>query len=144
LCLLQNQLLTDAAVLVQQEQKEVDPNAAPTAIVIIAGFEAFNIQLYRKAAATVNAASPSTPVKIFTDVDITENPAALEEALSTADVVLCSLLFDFNEIQWLLPRIARVPSRFCFESSLELMSETTVGAFKMAGSDGKMSGGPPA
>ena len=36
--------------------------------------------------------------------------------------------------------IATVPTRFCFESALELMAETTVGSFQMKGS----SSGPPA
>ena len=43
-------------------------------IVIIAGFENFNIQLYRKAAALVTSNVPSVPVSVFTDADIAERP----------------------------------------------------------------------
>ena len=56
-----------------------DPNNAVggSGIVIIAGFENFNIQLYRKAAALVTANVPSVPVSVFTDADIAERPGWL-------------------------------------------------------------------
>ena len=50
----------------------------------------------------------------------------LEAALSEADVFFASLIFDYDEVLWLTPRIARVPYRFIFESALELMSSTQV------------------
>jgi magnesium chelatase subunit H len=64
----------------------------------------------------------------------------VEAALSNADVFFASLLFDYDTINWIKRRIHNIPSRFCFESALELMSETRVGEFMMTGG----SSGPPA
>ncbi len=47
------------------------------------------------------------------------------------------------QVEWLKARLERVPVRFCFESSLELMEATQVGGFKMA-PGGKSKGPPPA
>ena len=41
-------------------------------------------------------------------------------------------------------RIADIPTRFVFESALELMSYTNVGSFTMAAKPGKKQGMPPA
>ena len=48
-------------------------------IVIIAGFENFNIQLYRKAAALVTSNVPSVTVSVFTDADIAERPGTCSD-----------------------------------------------------------------
>eukprot|EP01036_Dinobryon_divergens_P025656 gene25656-34229_t len=109
-------------------------------IVLIAGFEAFNLPLYRRAAAVVSQAVPSAPVQVFTDIDLESDPVTVENALRNADVVLMSLIFDYNQVEWLRKGIQSVPTRFCFESALELMAETSVGSFQMKGS----STGPPA
>jgi magnesium chelatase subunit H len=111
-------------------------------IVIIAGFEAFNTQLYRKSADTVMKLHPSVNVNIFTDVDITENPDVVQEKLKTCSVLFCSLLFDYSQVQWLLPKIKDIPVKFMFESAQELMSETAVGDFNMKPKEG-ISGPPP-
>ena len=58
------------------------------------------------------------------------------EALASADVFFASLLFDYDQVAWLNPRLERVPTRFVFESALELMSATRVGSFAMAGGGG--------
>lgn len=42
-----------------------------------------------------------------------------------------SLLFDFDQVEWLRAAIADIPLRFVFESALELMSCTTVGSFQV-------------
>ena len=47
------------------------------------------------------------------------------------------------QVEWLKARVERIPVRFCFESSLELMEVTQVGGFKMA-PGGKSKGPPPA
>jgi len=70
-------------------------------IVIIAGFEAFNLPLYRRAAAVVSQAVPSAPVQVFTDIDVESDPLTVEKALRNADVVLLSLIFDYNQVEWL-------------------------------------------
>ena len=69
--------------------------------------------------------------------------AEVEAALEGADVFFGSLLFDFDQVEWLRARVARVPVRLVFESSLELMESTQVGGFQMA-PGGKSKGPPPA
>ena len=52
-----------------------------------------------------------------------------------------SLLFDFDQVEWLQEAVAKVPTRFVFESALELMSATSVGSFEMKPSpDGQKAG----
>jgi magnesium chelatase subunit H len=67
----------------------------------------------------------------------------VEAALEGADVFFGSLLFDFDQVEWLRARVAKVPVRLVFESSLELMESTQVGGFQMA-PGGKSKGPPPA
>lgn len=112
-------------------------------IVIIAGFENFNFQLYKKAGQIVNDNVPTVRVDVFTDRDISSNSEMVEKSLSTASVLFCSLLFDYSQIQWIKSKIGNIPTKFCFESALELMSETKVGDFTMAPKEGSKSG-PPA
>lgn len=104
-------------------------------IVIIAGFESFNKQLYNQAAIAAKTQIPDVPIKIFTDTDIETNPNDVDEALKNAGVLLCSLIFDYNQVQFIRDKVLKydVPVRFCFESALELMSETKVGEFTMGG-----------
>ena len=78
-----------------------DISISPPKIVIIAGFEAFNLPLYRRAAAVVSQAVPSAPVQVFTDIDVESDPLTVEKALRNADVVLLSLIFDYNQVEWL-------------------------------------------
>jgi len=89
---------------------------------------------------------PGMNLSVFSERDIAnpERRAALESALATADVFFGSLLFDYDDVEWLKDRVDAVPLRFVFESALELMSETRVGAFEMAPpADGKKAGPPP-
>ena len=119
------------------EEKIVLPSPmARNGIVIVAGIEQFNVNLYRKAAEIVMQTAPDVPVSVFTDQDIAENPEEVQCALASAQILFCSLIFDFKQVRWLVGRIEDVPTRFCFESSLELMSETRVNAFEMKGGGG--------
>lgn len=111
---------------------------------IIAGFEAFNLPLYRNAAKSVTDSMPETPVAVFTDADIINKPEEVQAALDSADAVLLSLIFDYNQVEWLRRMISKIPTRFCFESALELMSETSVGSFQMKGPSPGVAAGPPA
>ena len=110
-------------------------NIKKNSIVIIAGFESFNKQLYNQAAIAAKAQIPNVPIKIFTDTDIETNPDDVDDALKKAGVLLCSLIFDYNQVQFIRDKVSKydVPVRFCFESALELMSETKVGDFTMGG-----------
>lgn len=66
----------------------------------------------------------------------------MESALEGADAFFGSLLFDFDQVEWLREKIEPIPVRLVFESSLELMSKTQIGSFQMNPS-GKAAG-PPA
>lgn len=112
-------------------------------IVLIAGFEQFNSNLYKKAAEKVATKVKDVEIFVFTDADISSQPRIVADALKNADVLFASLIFDFQQITWLKERIVDIPSRFCFESALELMSETKVGEFQM-NSPGGGAAGPPA
>ncbi|MEH2128933.1 magnesium chelatase subunit H [Nostoc sp.] len=98
-------------------------------IVLIAGFESFNADLYRKAAFLANSRCPELDIRVFSDRDLTSQRAEVEAALRDADVFFGSLLFDYDQVVWLRDRIAQIPIRLIFESALELMSLTKLGDF---------------
>ncbi|MTJ48166.1 magnesium chelatase subunit H [Dolichospermum sp. UHCC 0259] len=100
-------------------------------IVLIAGFESFNADLYRKAADLANSRCPELDIRVFSDRNITTNSPEVEAALKNADVFFGSLLFDYDQVVWLRERVANIPIRLIFESALELMSLTKIGEFSI-------------
>jgi magnesium chelatase subunit H len=100
-------------------------------IVLIAGFESFNADLYRKAAHLAQQRCPELDIWVFSDRSLNTEPAVIEAALKDADVFFGSLLFDYDQVVWLRDRISSIPIRLVFESALELMSLTQIGAFKI-------------
>ena len=98
-------------------------------IVLIAGFESFNADLYRKAAQVAQARCPDLDICVFSDRDLAADPATVETALQEADVFFASLLFDYDQVMWLRQRVQHIPIRLVFESALELMSLTQLGKF---------------
>ncbi|MBN3949142.1 MAG: magnesium chelatase subunit H [Nostoc sp. NMS7] len=98
-------------------------------IVLVAGFESFNADLYRKAAFLANSRCPELDIRVFSDRDLTTKRTEVEAALDDADVFFGSLLFDYDQVVWLRDRIAQIPIRLVFESALELMSLTKLGIF---------------
>jgi magnesium chelatase subunit H len=98
-------------------------------IVLIAGFESFNADLYRQAAAVAQVRCPELEIQVFSDRDLAANPTAVEAALHSADVFFGSLLFDYDQVLWLRERVQHIPIRLVFESALELMSLTKLGKF---------------
>ncbi|WP_414513345.1 magnesium chelatase subunit H [Nostoc sp. PCC 9305] len=98
-------------------------------IVLIAGFESFNADLYRKAAFLANSRCPELDIRVFSDRDLTSIRTEIEAALDGADVFFGSLLFDYDQVVWLRDRISQIPIRLVFESALELMSLTKLGDF---------------
>ncbi|MEG4445378.1 cobaltochelatase subunit CobN [Microcoleus sp. AT9_B5] len=100
-------------------------------IVLIAGFESFNAELYRKAAQLAVAGCQGLEVRVFSDRALADEPDAVAAALSNADVFFGSLLFDYDAVMWLRERVQNIPIRLVFESALELMSLTQIGAFKI-------------
>ncbi len=100
-------------------------------IVLIAGFESFNANLYRQAAQLAQTHCPALEIRVFSDRDLTTHPAGVEAALHNADGVFCSLIFDYDQVVWLQERLQAIPTRLVFESALELMSLTRLGKFEM-------------
>jgi magnesium chelatase subunit H len=100
-------------------------------IVLIAGFESFNADLYRKAAELAVSGCQGLEVRVFSDRALADEPDAVAAALLNADVFFGSLLFDYDAVMWLRPRVQNIPVRLVFESALELMSLTQIGAFKI-------------
>ncbi|MEG3894407.1 MULTISPECIES: magnesium chelatase subunit H [unclassified Microcoleus] len=100
-------------------------------IVLIAGFESFNAELYRKAAELAVSGCQGLEVRVFSDRALVDEPDAVAAALSNADVFFGSLLFDYDAVMWLRERVQHIPIRLVFESALELMSLTQIGAFKI-------------
>ena len=100
-------------------------------IVLIAGFESFNADLYRKAAELAVSGCQGLEVRVFSDRALADEPDAVAAALLNADVFFGSLLFDYDAVMWLRERVQNIPIRLVFESALELMSLTQIGAFKI-------------
>jgi magnesium chelatase subunit H len=98
-------------------------------IVLIAGFESFNANLYRQAAQLAQSRCPDLDIQVFCDRDITLTPTTVAAALDGADVFFGSLLFDYDQVLWLRERVQAIPIRLVFESALELMSVTQLGKF---------------
>ncbi len=98
-------------------------------IVLIAGFESFNADLYRQAAQAAQVRCPELEILVFSDRDLTTHSAEVESALGSADVFFGSLLFDYDQVMWLRERVQQIPIRLVFESALELMSLTQLGKF---------------
>jgi len=98
-------------------------------IVLIAGFESFNADLYRQAAALAQGRCAELEVWVFSDRDLAAHPEKVEAALAGADVFFGSLLFDYDQVLWLRERAQTIPIRLVFESALELMSLTQLGKF---------------
>ena len=135
-----------------------DDGGAPTSsgrrfasrIVLITGFESFNVGLYREVAEDLRR--DGIDLKVFSDRDIVLDLRGgegvdprlrdVERALAEADAFFGSLLFDYDQVCWLKERLERVPLRVSFESAIELMESTRLGSFEMA-NGGKQKGGPP-
>jgi len=114
----------------------------PAEIVLVCGFESFNVALYRQVARRL-AARPELGVRlaVYSDRDLADDAsggrrAEVAAALSRAGLAFASLLFDYDSAEWLRPLLARVPQVLVFESALELMSCTRLGGFKMGAGGG--------
>jgi magnesium chelatase subunit H len=100
-------------------------------IVLIVGFESFNTGLYKQAAQLAQQRCPELDIRVFSDRDLNTKAAEIEAALADAQVLFASLIFDYQQVQWLRDRITHIPIRLIFESALELLSLTQIGAFKI-------------
>jgi magnesium chelatase subunit H len=137
---------TSRALLAEEERTSgVSPSVDPTdralqRLVLITGFEKFNVALYREAADEARRLVPALEVLVFTDRELQDKRGRqhLEQILRETDAVLCSLLFDFDAVEWLRERISHISVRLVYESSLELMACTRVGSFSLG--DNKRNG----
>ncbi|MEA5508654.1 magnesium chelatase subunit H [Crocosphaera sp. UHCC 0190] len=98
-------------------------------IVVITGFESFNIDLYRQAAQLAQSRCQDLDIQIFSDRSLSQEPEIIENALKDADVFFASLIFDYDQVIWLRERAKNIPIRLVFESALELISLTQLGKF---------------
>ena len=98
-------------------------------IVVITGFESFNVGLYQQAALLASSQCRELEVITFSDRSISGEPDVVEAALLGADVFFASLIFDYDQVLWLKERVKDIPIRLVFESALELMSLTRLGRF---------------
>lgn len=115
----------------------------PVRIVLVCGFESFNVGLYQQVARRVARKAPHVTLQVFSDRDITADRRSVEAALAGADAFFGSLLFDYDSVEWLKERLTGVPVVLVFESALELMGCTRLGSFQLDPS-GKSKGPPPA
>ncbi len=136
--------------------KNGNPNSAPN-VVLVAGFESFNRDLYQQAAARLPEGIRIN-LQVFADSDIrrpgasagsddteaTVNPR-FAAAMENADAFIGSLIFDYDDalaVESLLDHVKG--PRLIFESATELMTYNRVGTFSMEQKGNGPSGPPPA
>lgn len=133
-----------ASAVAAAEVAREPPSAATHTVVLVTGFERFNAGLYTEAVAAAAAAAPRLRLAVYTDEDIRGGrQAALAADLASADIFFGSLIFDYDDVAWLVDRLGGVRTRFVFESALELMALTRVGSFVLGGGGGGAGISPP-
>lgn len=100
-------------------------------IVLIAGFETFNTNLYRQGAKLATQGCSELDIEVFSDRALTTDTEKVAAALAKADVFFASLIFDYDQVIWLRERVQNIPIRLVFESALELMSLNQLGKFSI-------------
>ena len=146
----------------QREKTTQSPPPYRPKIVLVAGFESFNRELYTQAAASLNL-----DLRVFADTDIrrnTGNQAGIRSginpdfraAVEQADALVGSLLFDYDDVvavkELILQQQQQQPlskqttqPRLFFECATELMELNQLGTFNMRSSaEGGPAGPPPA
>lgn len=103
----------------------------PVRIVLICGFESFNVALYTAAAKRLRALAPHIQLKVFSDRDVMTRKKDVSAAIAGADCFFGSLLFDYDTVEWLREQLTAIPVVLVFESALELMGMTRIGSFTM-------------
>jgi magnesium chelatase subunit H len=123
-----------------------------TKIVLLAGFESFNRDLYTAAARSLNV-----DLTVFADSDIRSSTGTLstdpedlganpvfEKAMKEADAFVGSLIFDYDDVLVVESLLSNVRGpRLIFESATELMAFNQVGTFSMNKTDDEGPSGPP-
>jgi magnesium chelatase subunit H len=144
-----------------EEQNDTDTPTTPRAhktsnkrpkIVLVAGFESFNKELYR----SVN--DLDLEVTCFSDSDIrkTDNEVSMDpndlkinpifaNAVREADAFVGSLIFDYDDVLAVQSLLDSVKGpRLIFESATELMEFNSLGTFTMKPGKEGPAGPPPA
>ena len=127
------------------------PEREPPNVVLVAGFESFNRELYQKAANELDI-----NLQVFAESDIrvasnrTREPNDLginpvfKTALQQADAFIGSLIFDYDDVLAVKSLLEGVTGpRLVFESAIELMEFNQVGTFNMLKVDDGSAAGPP-
>ena len=78
------------------------PAAGAREIVLISGFESFNCALYEKCAQSVK---DDVRVTVFSDRDLQSRKEEVAAELDRADAFVGSLLLDYDDVEWLVPRV---------------------------------------
>lgn len=121
-------------------------------IVLVAGFESFNRELYQ------SAHDLDLDVTVFADSDIriASNATSMdpndlrinpefEKAVREADAFVGSLIFDYDDVLAVRSLLGDIKGpRLIFESATELMEFNSVGSFSMKPGKEGPSGPPPA
>lgn len=134
----------------ENQPEPTDRNDGKPHIVLVAGFESFNRDLYMQAAADL-----PIHLTVFADTDIRIGPAVSEEetginpefakAVKDADAFIGSLIFDYDDVLAVKQLLKDVKGpRLIFESATELMEYNSVGSFNMMPSGDGPAGPPPA
>jgi magnesium chelatase subunit H len=126
-----NNIVETNLVLEEENEKSTNNNDSTPKIVLVAGFESFNRQLYQQAAENVL----DMELIVFSDREIRTvsgepNPEFIS-AVRNANVFLGSLLFDYDDVQVVQNVLSDVPIRLIFESATELMQFNQMGTFNM-------------
>ncbi|KAL3920968.1 MAG: hypothetical protein SGILL_002998 [Bacillariaceae sp.] len=140
------------------KNKESKKNNEYPNIVLVAGFESFNRQLYLDAANELPDEA-KVNLHVFSDAEIRlangdVNPDFVD-SLQKADIFIGSLIFDYDDVQAVLqvlketeqrieqPLQQEQQTRLIFESATELMEYNKVGTFSMMPTNRDTPAGPP-
>ena len=129
---------------VNKEEDEVAIDVAKTNLVLVAGFESFNKDLYTEAA---QENLHSVNMKVFADNEIHSSPTQInpifEEAMKHADIFVGSLIFDYDDASAVESLLHYVKGpKLLFECSTELMVYNEIGSFSMKPKEGEVAGPP--
>ncbi len=115
-------------------------------IVLVAGFESFNKELYVNAAKALG----NINIQVFADNEIRISPFETNPefamAMKKADIFIGSLIFDYDDVLAVEALLGDIKGpKLLFECATELMAYNEVGTFNMKPSpSGEQAGPPPA
>lgn len=146
-----------ALEIIQHNHVGKQNNASLLEVVLVAGFESFNRQLYYAAAQDMGVR-----LHVFADSEIRLSQSAsltasgnpwiinptFQDAMQSCDAFVGSLIFDYDDVIAVESLLVHIQGpRFLFECATELMQYNSVGSFSMMPSntyDKSASGPPPA